>query len=119
MSPMESVEQVGRAHRAFASAYDALFGAVLEPGRLVDRNQDLMGARGFIACETVCYRPAMLAVGLVLGPAHLRCVAKHTAVDLGFGSQPVSQGIPSRKVTFLGPKPRSRSDHQVALVIGH
>lgn len=30
---MESVEQVGRAYRAFAPAYDAFFGAVLEPGR--------------------------------------------------------------------------------------
>jgi phosphatidylethanolamine/phosphatidyl-N-methylethanolamine N-methyltransferase len=33
VSAMESVEQVGRAYRAFAPAYDAFFGAVLEPGR--------------------------------------------------------------------------------------
>lgn len=30
---MNNLEQVGRAYRAFAPAYDAFFGAVLEPGR--------------------------------------------------------------------------------------
>jgi len=33
VSAMDSLEQVGRAYRAFAPAYDAFFGAVLEPGR--------------------------------------------------------------------------------------
>lgn len=30
---MDSLEEVGRSYRAFAPAYDAFFGAVLEPGR--------------------------------------------------------------------------------------
>lgn len=30
---MDSLEQVGRAYGAFAPAYDAFFGTVLEPGR--------------------------------------------------------------------------------------
>jgi phosphatidylethanolamine/phosphatidyl-N-methylethanolamine N-methyltransferase len=47
VSAMESVEQVGRAYRAFAPAYDAFFGAVLEPGRRAAiRGMDLRrGAR--------------------------------------------------------------------------
>jgi hypothetical protein len=91
VSAMESVEQVGRAYRAFASAYDALLGAFLEPGRLVDRNQDLVGARGFIACETVCCRPGKLAVGLVLGPAHL--VVLPAVVDGTKGSATFKDGV--------------------------